>query len=125
MRKLFSLCVIGTLFLILGFTWEGKFNPDGFCNWKIVNQFPTDNLLIVFQVRINPDENSSPKKVLLMVFIVDGTLLGYRYFEDGKPYSFVFNDVQDRYLEYKFSLLEIRNCMRCHKDKFRVLEENI
>ena len=109
MRKWTScFCIVVLALSVIGFTWEGKLDPNEFNNWKTVKQWQTGNLLLV--VVKNPDESSPIEKVALFVNTISNDLLAYRYFEYSKPYSFVFDSRQDKYVQDS-----TQGCMKCHQ----------
>ena len=101
------------------FTWEGELNPNHFDDWPIIRITPASPFEVV-QISQNPDETSTIKLVA-MYMLFDGSLIAYRYFKDGQPYSYVF-DGESKYVEYKFTDEERKGCMECHQDKLLIQE---
>ena len=98
------------------FTWEGELNPNQFDNWEILSIQNSNNPSIIFSFISNPDKTSPIKKVVVVILAFDGSLVEYRYFKDGRPYSYVF-DGKGKYVQYKYTLEERKRCMACHQDQ--------
>lgn len=92
------------------FTWEGELNPNNFDKWEVLSVQPSPQGIIWMFLR-NPDKESPIDIVATGVF-VDGTLMGYRYFKYGEPYSFTYDVEKDSYTEE-----EKLTCMECHQDQ--------
>lgn len=111
--KVFIILLISLSFL--GFSWEGELDPNEFDKWELISTQPTPQGLLWMYMK-NPDE-ASPIDIVAMAIDMNATLLGYRYFKNGKPYSFVFDDSQEKYVERHFTDEQINACMKCHQDK--------
>lgn len=98
------------------FTWEGELNPNTFDNWEVLSVARTLNPLLVLGFITNPDKTSVIKTVAVTIVTLDGSLLGYKYFKDGQPYTYVF-DGESGYVQYKFTPEEMKGCMQCHQDQ--------
>lgn len=97
------------------FTWEGELDPNDFGNWLPVGIQPSSKDLVWIFMR-NPDQ-TSPIKIVAMSVYKDKTLLVYRYFKHGEPYSYVFNVSKNKYERQHFTQEERKSCIRCHRDK--------
>lgn len=98
------------------FTWEGELDPNEFDKWEVISVLPDPYQSAMWVIIQNPDPEATIEKVALLVD-VETNLLGYRYFKHGLPYSFWFDDEQNKYIEYKFTQEERTGCMECHTDQ--------
>jgi hypothetical protein len=115
MKTLIILMVLLTAGMAWAFTWEGDLDPNGFDNWKLLAINPnTDGSLWVF-VR-NPDQ-TSPIDTVAMETDLNFTLLRYRYFKHGEPYSYIFDGEKDKYVRHHFTDEQKKTCVKCHTDK--------
>ena len=119
---------ITTLFLILGvilmfvtaFTWEGELDPNEFNKWEIISTTPSNPNLMLIIIQ-NPDVTNPIQKVA-MLLDYSSNLLAYRYFKNGEPFGYFFDEPQLKYIRYEFTPEQKRQCMECHKDQAKVNE---
>lgn len=102
------------------FAWEGELDPNEFDKWKVVGTQPTSEGFMWVFIK-NPDEES-PIEIVSMAVDREGTLFLYRYFKEGNPYSYVFDDEEVKYKQHHLTQKERNSCMRCHQDKVTLQE---
>lgn len=112
MRRYLIFCLLFLALFLTGFTWEGELNPDEFDKWKVVSAQPTPQGFLWMFVK-NADEES-PIDIAAMAVDINSTLIGYRYFKYGEPYSYIFDRTRDKYVRYRFTVEEKESCKRCH-----------
>jgi hypothetical protein len=115
MKTLIILLIVLTAGMAWAFSWEGELDPNEFDKWKLISVQPSPQGLLWMFVK-NPDQASAIDTVAMAVDL-DSTLIGYRYFKGGEPYSFVFDSSQEKYVERRFTNEEKNSCMKCHVDK--------
>ena len=64
----------------------------------------------------NPDQ-AAPIDIVAMAVDLNFTLLSYRYFKYGEPYSYVFDSNEEKYVRQHFTDELRRSSMKCHSDK--------
>jgi hypothetical protein len=116
MKTLIILMVLLTAGMAWAFTWEGELDPNGFDKWKLLSINPnTDGSLWVF---VENSDQASPIDIVAMETDLNFTLLRYRYFKHGEPYSYVFDREKDKYIRHHFTDEQKKTCVKCHMDKF-------
>lgn len=94
------------------FTWEGELDPNEFDKWIPIDVRPNpQGSAWVFAE--NPDR-SSPIKVVALIIIPSGALLGYRYFKYGEPHSFIFDVENNKYVREELTSEQRSGCIKCH-----------
>ena len=107
---------------VLGLTWQGKFNPNHIVKWpkkstrQSYAQYPSKNgiVLIPLSKTIHIVPNGQKVKTIKALYL-DHKLVAYAYYEDGKPYMFVYNSKRKEYANRILSKKDIMACARCHK----------
>ncbi len=112
MKTLIILLILLTAGMAWATTWEGELDPNEFRNWKLLSvTLNVEGLAWVFIK--NPDQTSPIDTVALAVDL-DSNILGYRYFKDGEPYSYVLDNNEDKYVRHYFTHEEKESCVKCH-----------
>lgn len=112
MKTLIILLILLTAGMAWATTWEGELDPNEFSKWKFLSVTPNVEGLAWVLIK-NPDHASSIDIVALAVDL-SSNILGYRYFKYGEPYSYTFDNNQDKYVRHYFTHEEKESCMKCH-----------
>lgn len=94
MKKLFSLCVIVALLLVVGYAASQSLTPkpEEFLKWEVVNVLPAEpGVYWIFHK--NPDPKSRIKTIVAATTI-ENKLIEYRYFEGVNVYVFWLDDTE-------------------------------
>ncbi len=118
--KFLGILLIATLLGIL--MWELYFaygdapeslQPEAFTQWKTKKILTSQR--VVWIIVVNPEATGTIRAVAMEVATQDMSLLGYKYFENGRPRSFVYNNVKEKIVETELTSEQIRQCLGCHK----------
>ena len=109
---LITLLTAGTAWAL---TWEGELDPNEFDKWKVISVQPTAQGLIWMFIK-HPDQ-ASPIDIVALAVSLNSTLIAYRYFKYGEPYSYIFDSNEDKYVRHHFTLEQEKSCMKCHSGK--------
>ena len=112
MRTLIILLIVLTAGMAWAFTWEGELDPNDFDKWKLISVQPSPQG--IFWMLVENLDKDSPIGIVAMGVAGDSTLIGYRYFKYGEPYSYVFDSNEEKYVRQRFTDEERRSCVRCH-----------
>jgi len=98
LKKIFlTVLILAMSLTLVSFTYEGELDPNEFNKWKVLSVQPPTPQGVFWMYVKNPDQ-ASPIDIVAMVVDLDSTLLGYRYFKGGEPYSYVFDSNEEKYV---------------------------
>ncbi len=123
-KRLKQLLIISILMVFtLGFTWQGKFDPNLIVGWNkksekisyVAYRIKKGILLIpvIRTVHIVPNDRTGVKTI--KAFYIDYSLVSYEYYEDKKPHVFIFNIEKEEFIERTLTSEEATACINCHK----------
>ena len=95
MKTLIILLILLTAGMAWATTWEGELDPNEFRKWKFLSVTPNVEGLAWVFIK-NPDQ-ASPIDTVALAVDLNSNILGYRYFKDGEPYSYIFDNNNDKY----------------------------
>jgi len=113
-RIFLAILVLVMSLTLVSFDWEGELDPNEFDKWEVISKHITPQGIWIFVK--NPDETSSIKTVVMLVNF-QGTIVGYKYFKYGRPYQFILDTIQNKYVQYHLTKEQVQGCMKCHSDK--------
>lgn len=115
MRALIILVILLTAGMAWAFSWDGELDPNEFDKWKLLSVQPGPQGFLWMYVK-NPNQ-ASAIDIVAMAVSLNSTLLSYRYFKHGDPYSYIFDSNEGKYVQQHFTDEQRQSCMKCHSDK--------
>lgn len=115
MKKLMAI-VCGAALLIAMFSVtiaSGPEPPNFFAEWEIKKILTPQSY--VWVIVANPTSAGTTRAVALAVRPQNMQLVGYKYFENGRPRSFSYSVEKEKIVETELTEEQTKQCLECHK----------